>query len=248
MLISRHLGGRSDMTAKKSVQGLIVTVALCLSATAGRAQDSFLYLIGGASSLSDKRSFSEAYIPFSSTFATGAKGTLGVEVPWKKSKVFGLELSYGYGQNNLKLSETDTTPYTVTSYGLRNNRLSGDVVLRAGSVYHGARPYVVAGVEYDHNSPTSAADSLATRIGFAKRYPAKLASQGTGGVNFGGGIDLIGSRKLGLRIDVRDHIAGSPTFGLPGSQPSNTSLPWFPSGGSARNIEYSVGIVYKFGK
>jgi hypothetical protein len=236
------------MTTKKLVQGLIVTVALCLSATGGRAQNSYLYLIGSASSLSDQRSFSEAYVPFTSNFATGGKGTLGVEVPWKKSKRFGLELSYGYGQNNLRLTETDTTPYTVTSYGLRNNRVSGDIVLRAGSVYHGARPYFVAGVEYDRNSPTSAADSLATRIGFAKRYPATLASQSTAGVNFGGGIDWMGSRRLGLRIDVRDHIAGSPTFGLPSSQPSNASLPWFPSSGSAHNIEYSIGIVYRFGR
>jgi hypothetical protein len=236
------------MTTKKLMRGLIVTVALCLSATVGRAQNSFLYLIGGGSSLNDKRSFYEAYIPFNSTFATGGRGTLGVEVPWKKSKVLGLELSYGYGQNNLKLTETDTTPYTVTSYGLRNNRVSGDVVLRAGSVYHGAHPYVVAGAEYDHSSPTSAADSLATRIGFAKRYPATLASQGTEGVNFGGGIDWLGSRKLGLRMDVRDHITGSPTFGLPSSPPSNASLPWFPSSGSAHNIEYSIGLVYKFGK
>jgi hypothetical protein len=236
------------MTTKKLVRGLIVTVALCLSATAGRAQDKLIFLMGGGSALSDTRSFSEALIPFSSTFATGGKGTVGVEVPLKKSKVFGLELSYGYGQNNLKLTETDTSPYTVTSYGLRNNRVSGDLVARYPGSYRGVHPYVVIGVEYDHNSPTSAADSLATKIGFAKRYPAKLGSQGTGGVNFGGGIDWTGSRRLGLRIDVREHIAGSPTFGLPNSQPSNVSLPWFPSSGSAHTIEYSIGIVYRFGR
>jgi hypothetical protein len=204
--------------------------------------------MGGASSLNDKRSFSEAYIPYSTVYATGGRGTLGLEVPLKKSKIFGLEGSYGYGQNNLKLTNLNTSPVTVKSYGLGNNRLSGDLVARSPSGYRGAHPYVVLGVEYDRFSPTSSAVSLATSKGFAHAAVAKLASQGTGGVNFGGGIDWTGSRKLGLRIDVRDHITSSPTFGLPTSEPSNTSLPWFPATGSAHNIEYSIGIVYHFGR
>jgi hypothetical protein len=56
------------MATKKFVQGLIVTVALCLSATAGRAQDNKFFLMGGASSLLDKRSFTEAFIPYSTTY------------------------------------------------------------------------------------------------------------------------------------------------------------------------------------
>lgn len=236
------------MTTKKFVQGLIVTVALCLSATAGHAQDSLVFLIGGASSLHDRRSFPEAYIPYSTAYATGGKGILGVEVPLKKSKVFGLEGSYGYGQNNLKLTNLNTSPVTVKSYGLRDNRVSGDLVAHSPSTYRGAHPYVVVGVEYDRFSPTSSASSLATREGFAFEPTAKLGSQGTGGVNFGGGIDWTGSRKLGLRIDVRDHITGSPTFGLPTSQPSTAGLPWFPVTGKAHNIEYSIGIVYHFGR
>jgi hypothetical protein len=236
------------MTTKKSVRGLIVTVALCLSATAGRAQDKEFFLMGGGASLSDKRSFSEAYIPFGSAFSTGGKGIAGIEMPLKKSKTFGIEGSYGFGQNNLKLTNYNTTPAAVTAYGLRTNRLSGDLVAHAPSSYHGVRPYAVFGLEYNLFSPTSAAKALGTSEGFAFEKTAKLGSQGAVGVNFGGGFEWRGSSRLGLRIDVRDHITTSPTFGLPTTEPSTTGLAWFPTTGNARNIEYSLGIVYHFGR
>jgi hypothetical protein len=236
------------MTTKKFVQGLIVTVALCLSATAGRAQDKLIFVMGGGSSLDDFRSFMEGFVPYSSEYAAGGMGTVGVEVPLKRSKVFGLEGSYGFGQNNLKLTDLNTSPVTVKSYGLRTNRVSADLVAHAPTTYRGARPYVALGVEYDRFSPTSSASSLATTEGFAFEPTAKLGSQGTGGVNFGGGLDWRSSSKLGLRIDVRDHITGSNTFGLPTSEPSTAGLPWFPATGHAHDIVYSIGIVYRFGR
>jgi hypothetical protein len=236
------------MTTKKLVRGLIVTVALCLSAIGGRAQDSLVYLVGGASSLSDKRAFSEASVNYSTGYATGGRGILGVEVPWKKSKIFGLEGSYGFGQNNLRLSNLSFTPVEVKSYGLRDNRFSGDLVARYPGSYRGTHPYVVFGVEYDRFSPTSSASSLAKTTGFGYASVATLSSQGKVGVNFGGGIDWRGSRRFGLRLDIRDHLTGSPTFGMPTAQPSTTGLPWFPATGRASNMEYSIGIMYRFGR
>jgi len=236
------------MTTKRFARGLVVTMALCLSATAGRAQDKRFFLMGGGSSISDTRSFTEAYIPFSSTFATGGKGTLGLEVPLKKSKIFGLEGSVGFGRNNLELTNQNAKPYTTKSYGLRNYRVSGDLVAHTPSGYRGIRPYVVLGVEYDIFSPVSAASSLATKTGFAFEPTAKLASQNVGGVNFGGGLDWRGASKLGLRLDVRDHITSAPTLGLPTAQPGTAGLAWFPNTGSVHNIEYSIGIVYHFGR
>ena len=131
---------------------------------------------------------------------------------------------------------------------MRNNRFSADIVAHVPGVYRGVRPYVVLGVEYDRFSPTSSANHWLPRQGFAYAPTAKLASQSTGGVNFGGGIDWKLTSKVGLRIDVRDHITSSPTLGLPTSEPATTGLPWFPVTGIAHNIEYSIGIRYKFGK
>jgi hypothetical protein len=236
------------MTTKRFAQVLIVTVALCLSATAGRAQEDRLFLLGGGSSLGDNRSFTEGFINYSTTYAIGGRGILGVELPLKKSKTFGVEASYAFGQNNLKLANDNYSYKPVTAYGLRDNRFSLDLVAHAPGAYHGAHVYVVFGAEYNEFSPTSAAQSMATKIGFAFEPTAKLSSQGAGGVNFGGGLDHNVTSRVSLRIDIRDHITSSPTFGLPTSQPATAGLAWFPATGSAHNIEYCIGIVYKFGK
>jgi hypothetical protein len=236
------------MTTKRFVQVLIVTVALCVSATAGRAQEDRFFLLGGGSSLGDNRSFTEGFINYSTTYAIGGRGIVGVELPLKKSKTFGVEASYAFGQNNLKLANDNYSYKPVTAYGLRDNRFSLDLVVHAPGAYHNTHLYVVLGAEYDDFSPTSAAQKLATKVGFAFEPTAKLSSQGTGGVNFGAGLDRKVSSKLSLRLDIRDHITSSPTFGLPTTQPSTAGLAWFPATGNAHNIEYCVGIVYEFGK
>jgi hypothetical protein len=74
-----------------------------------------------------------------------------------------------------------------------------------------------------------------------------LSSQGEEGFNAGAGLDYKVARKVDLRLDVRDHMFSSPTYGLP-STPGAFSTAYFPISGSAHNIEYSLGLVYRFGK
>jgi len=235
------------MTMKKFLQGLIVTVAICLSATAVQAQNSSFFVTGSGTSVKDNNSFYQNYFPYTTGFASGGGGALGAELPLKKSKVFGLELSYGLTQDNLRLTETYTQPYVEKSYGLRDNRFSGDLVIHSPSTFHNARPYLVVGVEYDLYSPTNSAVTLANTTGFASAPVAKLSSEGDVGVNFGGGIDYKVTSKVSVRLDVRDHITSSPTLGLPyGATPSSAA--YFPVSGSAQCIQYSIGIVYHFGR
>jgi opacity protein-like surface antigen len=233
------------MTTKKVVQGLIVTAALCLSTTSVRAQNYRFFIMGGLSSLTDQRSFTEGFIPFTSRYAGGGKVIAGVEVPL--DKIFGIEASYGFGQNNLEINNLSYTYTLIKSYGVRNNRGSADIVGHVPGVWRGIRAYAVVGVEYDLFSPTSSAQTLAKTEGFARATSATLASEGHSGFNFGGGIDYKVASKVDLRIDVRDHMFGSPTYGLPQAATSATSA-YFPISGSAQNIEYSVGLVYRFGK
>jgi opacity protein-like surface antigen len=233
------------MTIKKVVQGLVVTAALCLSTTSVRAQGYRLFIMGADSSLSDKRSFTEGYLPYTSGYAGGGKGIAGLEVPL--DKIFGIEGSYGIGLNTLEISNLNTNPVTVKRYGVRNNRLSGDIVGHVPGDWRGIRAYGVVGVEYDLFSPTKSAQSVAASQGFAFAPSAKLASQGKPGFNAGGGIDYKVASKVDLRIDARYHTFGSPTYGLPQAA-STASSAFFPISGSARNIEYSLGLVYRFGK
>ena len=236
------------MTTKRFVQGLIAGVALCLASTAARAQNSLVYVTAGGTTLGDARSFTEpgGIVPYNTGYASGGGGNVGFEMPLKKSQIFGLEFSYGFSQNNLKLTNDSTNPTTTKSYGLRDNRFGGGLVVHSPSTYHNVRPYFVAGAEYDHYSPTSAAQSLATTTGFGYYPTAKLSSEGDGGVYFGGGIDYKLTEKVGLRLDVRDHVTPSPTLGLPYAA-TLTSPAWYPVSGHASTIEYSIGIVYHFG-
>jgi len=235
------------MTVRSFLQGLIVTVALSLAATVGEAQTSLVFVTGGGNKISDARSFDEAFIPYQSTFAAGGGGTVGLELPLKKSNMFGVEVSYGLSQNNFELTYENSPTLPVTkSFGLRDNRFSADLVVHSPSTFRGVRPYAVVGAEYDRFSPTSAAVSLANSTGFAYAPVAKLTSQGAGGVNFGGGLDYNLTEKWGVRLDVRDHITSSPTLGLPyGITPASNA--YFPVSGDAHSIQYTIGIVYHFG-
>ena len=160
------------MTATKVVRGLIVTAALCLSTTSVRAQGYRLFIMGADSPLTDKRTFREgpngsSTIPYGSRYAGGGKGIAGVEVPFYK--IFGIEGSYGFGPNNLEITNFNYNPATVLAYGVRNNRFSGDIVGHVPGVWRGIRAYGVVGVEYDLFSPTSSAKTLAKTEGFASR-------------------------------------------------------------------------------
>jgi len=238
------------MTAKKVVQGLIVGAALCLSMTSARAQGYRFFIMGADSTLTDKRSFSEgpngtSTIPYGLRYAGGGKVIAGVEARFYK--IFGIEGSYGFGRNNLEITNFNYNPPLVMGYGVRNNRFSGDIVGHVPGVWRGIRAYGVAGVEYDLFSPTSRAQTLAESQGFAFAASAKLASQGKPGFNAGAGIDYKVASKVDLRLDARYHTFGSPTYGLPQAATS-TSAAYFPVGGPAHDIEYSIGLVYRFGK
>jgi opacity protein-like surface antigen len=234
------------MTAKKVMQGLIVTTALCLSSTSVRAQGFRVFIMGADSVLTDKRSITEGYLPYTVGYARGGKGIAGIEVP--VYKIFGIEGSYATGPNNLEITNYNYNPAQETAYGVKYSRISGDIVGRVPGGWRGIRVYGVLGLEYDLFSPTSAAKTYARTVGFGFAPSAILSSQGKSGANVGAGIDYKVASKFDLRLDVRDHFFGSPTYGLPVAATTVITAPFFPVGGPAHDIEYSLGLVYRFGK
>ena len=172
---------------------------------------------------------------------------MGLEIPLKRSRMFGIEFTYGLTQNNLELTNQNTNPTTTASYGLRDNKFSVDIVVHSPSTFRNIRPYFVAGPEYDLFSPTSTAVSYAQAHGFGTSAAvAKLSSEGRGGVNIGGGIDYTLTEKWGVRLDARYRITSSPMLGLPYGSTS-TSPAYFPVSGNASSIQYTIGIVYHWG-
>jgi opacity protein-like surface antigen len=236
------------MTAKKVVQGLIVTMAFCLSTTTVRAQSDRFFIMGGASSFTDRRVFGEgpnSSIPYGSRYASGGKVIAGVEVPL--NKILGVEGSFGFGQNNLEIANFNYTIAPILGYGVRTFRFSADIVGHIPGSWRGVRVYGVMGPDFDIFSPTSKAQTEAETEGFAFAPSAKLASEGHPGFNGGGGIEYKVTSKVDLRIDVREHVTGSPRFGLP-TAATTTSAAYFPVGGPAYDLEYCLGLVYRFGK
>ena len=192
--------------------------------------------MGSASSLFDKRDYSANGTPFSSSYKSGGGVTLGVE--YSMNRIIGVEGSYSNVRNNLAL--TDLGSSAESGYGVRDQRFSGDIVAHTPKSFLGFKPYVAGGLEYDHFSqPTSSASFF---NGFSN---VTLGAANKIGVNYGGGVDVSLLPHVALRVDIRDHLMSSPTYGLPSSSRVG---PFYPISGVATDLEYSAGLVIRLGK
>ena len=223
------------MTRAKLAQLLPLVVLALFSTSAARAQGVRVFVMGGGSFLEDERFFTRLGDRFQSNYASGGKITFGGEV--SLAPVFGFEGSYGYGRNNLRV--TDLAASQTLAYGVRTQRLSANLVAHSPVPVLGVRPYATAGLEYDHLGPTSQAKTLAFTQGFADQLVTLSASNQVG-FNYGGGIEWSLVPALALRLDLRDHITGTPTYGLSSAR--------FPISGAAHGVELSVGLTLHIGR
>jgi opacity protein-like surface antigen len=229
------------MTMRKVLEALIIAGALCVSVATAQAQEYRFFLMGGGANLFDARVFtSTAGFQYRSDYACGGKFTIGFEAP--HGKILGIEGSYAVGHDNLRVAGLTINP-TEAGYGIWNHRVSLNLVARAPKRILRVQPYVTAGVEYDRFTPTRSAVDRVTTQGFTGTA-AVLEHDNKVGVNYGGGFEWKLLGPVALRLDVRDHLTGSPTFGLK-SQRSGGNL-IFPISGLAQNLEYSAGIVFRF--
>jgi opacity protein-like surface antigen len=237
---------------KKTVQGLIALAVLLLSNGAAQARDIVqnlqfdVFVLGGGSTLVDVQNWQSADRPFHSRFELGPKFTFGVAVPY--GRLISIETAFSYGPNNLYVTNLDLFPHVPVEYPVRfyNGSLSG-VVHAPFSRFH-LRPYVEGGVEYDRYSPTPAAITTATNQGFATVSTAPMAHNDKFGVNVGVGVDRKIMKRLTFRIDLRDHITGSPAFGLPPRATTDSLGASYPVTGRGNNIEYTAGFLIHLGK
>jgi opacity protein-like surface antigen len=214
----------------------LVVAVVCFSTTPARAQGIRVYVMGSGSFLENSHVFSNPFgEQFGSNYASGGKVTLGAEIPLVKFLEF--EGSYGIGRNNLRV--TDLSSSQTLGYGVRTQRWSGNVVVRSPASFLSVRPYATGGLEYDHLGTTGQAKSLAFTEGFADQT-VKLGASNQVGFNYGAGADWGFFPALALRLDLRDHVTGTPTYGLSSHQ--------FAVSGAAHNVELSVGLVLHIGK
>lgn len=202
-----------------------------------RAQGIRLFVMGSGSFLENERFFALLSDRYRSNYATGGKLTLGAE--YTPGKILGFEGAYGYGTNNLRLADLSAPSSPQTGYGIHFQRFSGNLVAHSPISLLGVRPYVSGGVEYDRLSPTSQAKTTAFTQGFAGQL-VTISPSNKIGVNYGGGVEWSVLPLLGLRLDLHDHLTGTPTYGLPSRS--------FPISGAAHNVELSAGVSLHLGK
>jgi Outer membrane protein beta-barrel domain len=230
------------MIRLKIVPTIVGFLAFCLYTCGAYAQGVRLFVMGAGSTLYDTNRFTVNTNDFRSAFSSGGKVIFGGEYSF--TKILGFEGSYAYGPNDLRLTNTSNTSSPTTGYGMRTQRVSGDLMVHSPASFLGVRPYLSGGLEFDHFGPTSGAQSLASNSGFAG-FDTTLSASNKLGLNYGGGVEWKFFPALALRFDVRDHVTGSPNFGLPNRSSSGA---FFPVSGAAHNLEYAAGIVLHFGK
>ncbi|HUZ46606.1 MAG TPA: outer membrane beta-barrel protein [Terriglobia bacterium] len=235
------------MRIRRFLQAVVVVVVLGTGAAALHAQDFSLFVMGGGSSLFDKKYYTVYGASYGSTYKTGSAFTVGGEIPL--TKILGVEGSYGYVRNNLAVTDfyNSATPSNEIGYDILEQRVSADVVAHAPQGMKGVRPYLAGGVEYDRFAPTGTAAALAQSQGFNGVPNSVLSPEYKFGVNFGGGLDVKLTNLLAVRLDLRDHVTGSPTFGLP-FQTASAYTAYYPIRGNTHNITLSAGFVFHFGK
>jgi opacity protein-like surface antigen len=225
------------MTRPRLTQLLCLVAGVCISSSPARAQGARVFAMGSGSFLLNQKFFTAVSEPFRSDYASGGKITLGGEVtPWK---LFGVEAAYGYGTNNLRVTDLSTTPSSTQGYGVKAQRLSANLVLHSPAAVFGVRPYATAGLEYDRFSPTTQAKSAAFAQGFAAQG-VTLGASNKIGINYGAGVEWSFIPKLALRLDFRDHVTGTPTYGLSSGR--------YNISGVAHDAERSAGLVLHIGK
>ncbi len=230
------------MLRLRSIQLFCLLVVGCFFSNTAHAQGIRIFAMGSGSYLFNEKFFTIEGDRFRSNYASGGKITVGAEVtPWK---ILGFEGAYGIGRNNLRVADLQLTPPEEAGFGVRVQRYSGNAVLHSPVALAGLRPYLTGGLEYTRFGPTSGARTLAFTQGFAGQI-AVLGASNQLGVNVGGGVEWGFLPALALRLDLRNHITGTPTYGLP--QRSSTAA-IFPVSGKANNLEISAGITFHLGR
>lgn len=225
----------------------MLILLLSAGAPALQAQGYRVFVMGGGSGLFNKRYYNVYGVSFGSTYKTGAGFTAGAEIPLIRH--LSVEGSYGYVLNNLAVTNffNSAVPNDEVGYSIRDQRVSVDAIAHGTKTIKGVRPYLAAGIEFDRFAPTTSAAALAKSAGFNGVRGAVLSPDNKFGFNFGFGVDVHLIGMLALRIDARDHLTHSPTYGLPSSASSGFTA-YYPIGGRAQDIELSAGFVVHFGK
>lgn len=194
-------------------------------------------ITGSTSDVSADRTFVVNGNNFQTQYAGGARGKARLTLDLTKH--FSVEGVYGFGTSNLDVTTTGNNPQT-SAFGVREHEVQANVMhFFTGSSSH-LRPFLSTGIGVAHFAPTSAAKTQAS-FQFIDS-PATLSSDNKLSVTIAGGIEARSRHRIGLRLDVMDHISGIPTYGVPQTS-SGPGAASYPVSGIVHNIQVEAGLV-----
>ncbi len=247
----------------KPVSSAILSAALCLC-TVAYAQDANKTNTNksGGSTLDEHPDIVELD-PFGgvSIFQTVARGlneklidggAFGGRVAWNFSSHVGLELSFNYMVNNVRLINSiglASPPSPVfPSYDFGNRIYYPALNLVYNIKPRGSRvqPYLTIGGGGAQFTPTNAAESFARNPATdAVYHSANLNDNLQVAVNYGGGVKFHLSDHFGLRFDARGFWSRNPTFNLPNY---NTGGIYIPAKDKINGLQATAGLVFYLGQ
>jgi opacity protein-like surface antigen len=184
--------------------------------------------------------------PFESELAKGAK--IGGRFNLDLTDVWAGEASYSFGSNDLRITEMFGFVPPGQSAREREFDVHFHEFLVNGSYYFFPpdrewRPFATAGIGLKRYSPTDGAKEAASTNFLLG--PTRISSDTEFAFNFGGGVEARITENIGLRFDLRDHLTGTPRFGLP-TEPLNPGGVYYPVKGVLHTWEIAIGGVYYF--
>lgn len=196
-------------------------------------------LFGGGSFLKADRTFPAEGQTYHTAFASG--GRAGIRVNLDITSHLGVEGSYSYGTNNLRVTDLNGVPPLVRGFGVRDQQIDGDVLYFLTASNRRLRPFAAFGVGILRMSPTSKAKTMASTDGFIAG-PATLSSGNKFAFNYGFGVEDKLARHFGVRFDLRDYVLAPPRLGVPPG-PGSAGSGFYPVTGVVNDVEVTAGIV-----
>jgi opacity protein-like surface antigen len=238
------------MTRRLTNLVLLLGLSVVLSNNAfAQLKDNIELNIFGAGSIYSKNNF-EIGFPQSATPIPGSlkfdgHARFGVRLGVYTRGHWGQEFFYSYEQNTAHISRGGAAPVTSNLHLRVNNYGINALYYIEETESHAIQPFLSAGIggTFYQLKPEA--------VAFA-RDPARgnipdIDSSNEIAFNFGLGLKTRSTNRVGVRIDIRDYLGRSPSFGLARSSndPTATVLP---ATGVIHNGELSVGLVFYFGK
>ena len=173
-------------------------------------------------------------------------GTTGARLTVNVGKYLGLEVSYNFNVNNVRLITPIAPGLPTYNFGDQIHYWALNPVFNLRPRGSRVQPYLTVGVGPIDFVPTKQARDFATLASTEATYDSQnLRSNLQVGLNFGGGIKLHLTDHLGLRFDVRGLLSRNPTFGLPNF---NDGGIYIADRQLLHGVDATAGLVFYFGK